>query len=210
MAISEELLDKAEKIVVIDHHRRGEDFVDSPILTYLEPAASSTVELVVELFEYQRVEIEVLPTEATVMYAGMLVDTNYFRNHVGSRTFQIASKLKEKQANVSRAYEFLQDDYKTTQEKMSISANAYRFGNDILIAYGNEEEIYTRPLLAKVGNELLNIAEIKAVFVAGRVDKDKIAISARSKTEVNVQLIMENLEVVVIFQWLLVRLKKNC
>lgn len=53
---------------------------------------------------------------------------------------------------------------------MSISANAYRFGNDILIAYGNEEEIYTRPLLAKVGNELLNIAEIKAVFVAGRVD----------------------------------------
>ena len=99
-------------------------------------------------------------------------DTNYFRNHVGSRTFQIASKLKEKQANVSRAYEFLQDDYKTTQEKMSISANAYRFGNDILIAYGNEEEIYTRPLLAKVGNELLNIAEIKAVFVAGRVDKD--------------------------------------
>ena len=193
LAISEELLDKAEKIVVIDHHRRGEDFVDSPILTYLEPAASSTVELVVELFEYQRVEIEVLPTEATVMYAGMLVDTNYFRNHVGSRTFQIASKLKEKQANVSRAYEFLQDDYKTTQEKMSISANAYRFGNDILIAYGNEEEIYTRPLLAKVGNELLNIAEIKAVFVAGRVDKDKIAISARSKTEVNVQLIMEKL-----------------
>ena len=73
---------------------------------------------------------------------------------------------------------------------MSISANAYRFGNDILIAYGNEEEIYTRPLLAKVGNELLNIAEIKAVFVAGRVDKDKIA---RSKTEVNVQLIMEKL-----------------
>ena len=193
LAISEELLDKAEKIVVIDHHRRGEDFVDSPILTYLEPAASSTVELVVELFEYQRVEIEVLPTEATVMYAGMLVDTNYFRNHVGSRTFQIASKLKEKQANVSRAYEFLQDDYKTTQEKMSISANAYRFGNDILIAYGNEEEIYTRPLLAKVGNELLNIAEIKAVFVAGRVDKDKIAISARSKAEVNVQLIMEKL-----------------
>lgn len=193
LAISEELLDKAEKIVVIDHHRRGEDFVDSPILTYLEPAASSTVELVVELFEYQRVEIEVLPTEATVMYAGMLVDTNYFRNHVGSRTFQIASKLKEKQANVSRAYEFLQDDYKTTQEKMSISANAYRFGNDILIAYGNEEEIYTRPLLAKVGNELLNIAEIKAVFVAGRIDKDKIAISARSKTEVNVQLIMEKL-----------------
>ena len=59
--------------------------------------------------------------------------------------------------------------------------------------YGNEEEIYTRPLLAKVGNELLNIAEIKAVFVAGRVDKDKIAISARSKTEVNVQLIMEKL-----------------
>ena len=193
LAISEEVIDKADKVVVIDHHRRGEDFMDSPILTYLEPAASSTVELIVELFEYQRVEIEVLPIEATVMYAGMLIDTNYFRTHVGSRTFQVASKLKEMQANVSKAYEILQDDYKTTLEKMNISANAYRFGNDALIAYGNEEDIHTRPLLAKVGNELLNISEIKAVFVVGRVDKDKIAISARSKTDINVQLIMEKL-----------------
>ncbi len=127
------------------------------------------------------------------MYAGMLIDTNYFRTHVGSRTFQVASKLKEMQANVSKAYEILQDDYKTTLEKMNISANAYRFGNDALIAYGNEEDIHTRPLLAKVGNELLNISEIKAVFVVGRVDKDKIAISARSKTGINVQLIMEKL-----------------
>ena len=78
LAISEEVIDKADKVVVIDHHRRGEDFMDSPIITYLEPAASSTVELIVELFEYQRVEIEVLPMEATVMYAGMLIDTNYF------------------------------------------------------------------------------------------------------------------------------------
>lgn len=193
LAISEEVIDKADKVVVIDHHRRGEDFMDSPILTYLEPAASSTVELIVELFEYQRVEIEVLPMEATVMYAGMLIDTNYFRTHVGSRTFQVASKLKEMQANVSKAYEILQDDYKTTLEKMNISANAYRFGNDALIAYGNEEDIHTRPLLAKVGNELLNISEIKAVFVVGRIDKDKIAISARSKTGINVQLIMEKL-----------------
>mgnify|MGYP002554719227 CR=1 FL=1 len=67
------------------------------------------------------------------------------------------------------------------------------FGNDALIAYGNEEDIHTRPLLAKVGNELLNISEIKAVFVVGRIDKDKIAISARSKTGINVQLIMEKL-----------------
>lgn len=193
LAISEEVIDKADKVVVIDHSRRGEDFMDSPILTYLEPAASSTVELIVELFEYQRVEIEVLPMEATVMYAGMLIDTNYFRTQVGSRTFQVASKLKEMQANVSKAYEILQDDYKTTLEKMNISANAYRFGNDALIAYGNEEDIHTRSLLAKVGNELLNISEIKAVFVVGRVDKDKIAISARSKTDINVQLIMEKL-----------------
>lgn len=193
LAISETLLDCTEKIVVIDHHRRGEDFIDSPILTYLEPAASSTVELAVELFEYQKEDIDVLPVEATIMYAGMLVDTNYFRNHVGARTFQIISKLKELQANVSKAYEFLQDDYQTTIDKMNILSTAYRFGNDILIAYGDDKEIYDRPLLAKVGNELLNIAEIKAVFVVGRSDKDTIAISARSKSEINVQLIMEKL-----------------
>ena len=193
LAISEALLDMVENKVVIDHHRRGEEFIDLPLLTYLEPAASSAVELIVELFNYLREDITVTEREATIMYAGMLIDTNYFRTRVGSRTFLAAASLRDMQANVARAYEFLQDDYKTTIEKLSISENCYQFGNDILIAYGKEDEFYSRTLLAKAGNELMNIAGIKAVFIVGRVSKETIAISARSRKEINVQIIMEQL-----------------
>lgn len=193
LAISEALLDMVENKVVIDHHRRGEEFIDLPLLTYLEPAASSAVELIVELFNYLREDITVTEREATIMYAGMLIDTNYFRTRVGSRTFLAAASLRDMQANVARAYEFLQDDYKTTIEKLSISENCYQFGNDILIAYGKEDEFYSRTLLAKAGNELMNIAGIKAVFIVGKVSKETIAISARSRKEINVQIIMEQL-----------------
>lgn len=193
LAISDVLLDVIDKKVVIDHHRRGEEFVDLPILTYLEPAASSTVELIVELFEYSKINVEISALEATIMYAGMLIDTNNFRTRVGARTFQAAAKLREMNANVCQAYEFLQNDYKTTQEILSVSSSAYPFGKDILIAYGKDDEIYDRTLLAKVGNELLDVSDIKAVFVVGKTTTDQISISARSKTDVNVQLIMEEL-----------------
>lgn len=193
LAISDVLLDIVDKKVVIDHHRRGEEFIDLPILTYLEPAASSTIELIVELFEYSKIDIQIPSRIATIMYAGMLIDTNYFRTRVGSRTFQAAAKLRELNAGVTRAYEFLQNDYQTTQQILSISNTAYLFGNEILIAYGKEEEIYDRTTLAKAGNDLLNIADIHAVFVAGRISKEKIAVSARSKTNINVQVIMEEL-----------------
>lgn len=193
LAINNVLLDVIDRKVVIDHHRRGEEFVDLPILTYLEPGASSTVELVVELFEYSKIDVEIKAKEATIMYAGMLIDTNNFKTRVSSRTFQAAAKLKEMNADISKAYEYLQNDYKTTQDIISISSSAYPFGKDILIAYGKDDIIYDRTLLAKAGNELLEISDIKAVFVAGQTSKEQISISARSKTDVNVQVIMEEL-----------------
>jgi len=193
LAISEEVIDKADKVVVIDHHRRGEDFMDSPILTYLEPAASSTVELIVELFEYQKEEISVTEREATIMYTGMLIDTNYFRTRVGTRTFQAAAKLKELQANVGEAYKYLEDDYDTTLTKLSITQTAYKYGKDILIAFGKADKIYSRTLLAKAGNELLGISGVKAVFIVGKTGKDEVSISSRSTRDINVQLIMEKL-----------------
>lgn len=193
LAINNILLDVIDRKVVIDHHRRGEEFIDMPILTYLEPGASSTVELIVELFEYSKIDVQISAEEATIMYAGMLIDTNNFRTRVGSRTFQAAAKLKEMNADVCEAYEYLQNDYKTTQDILSISSSAYPFGQNILIAYGKEDEIYDRTLLAKAGNELLDITDIKAVFVVGKTSKEQISISARSKTDVNVQIIMEEL-----------------
>lgn len=193
LAIDKTALDVVKNIVVIDHHRRGEEFIKLPVLTYLEPAASSTVELLVELFDYQKVEINITEREATIMYAGMLIDTNYFKTRVGARTFQAAAKLRDMQANVANAYEFLEDDYQTTLDKLSITQSAYQYGQGILIAFGNEEKIYDRTLLAKAGNELMSISGIQAVFIVGQVSKTDVAISARSAKDVNVQVIMEKL-----------------
>lgn len=193
LAIDRNILEIVTNKVVIDHHRRGEEFIELPLLTYLEPAASSTVELVVELFEYQKEKICVTEREATIMYTGMLIDTNYFRSRVGIRTFQAAAKLKELQANVSEAYKYLEDDYDTTLTKLSITQTAYRYGEDILIAFGKPDNIYSRTLLAKAGNELLGVSGVKAVFIVGKTGKEEVSISARSTRDINVQLIMEKL-----------------
>lgn len=193
LAISEEVLDLVKNVVVIDHHRRGEEFIQLPILTYLEPSASSSVELITELFDYQKVPVSITEREATIMYTGMLIDTNDFKTRVSSRTFQVAAKLRNLHANVAKAHEYVEDDYETTLIKLSITRNAYQFNEGILIAFGNEDDIYKRVMLAKVSNELLAINGINAVFTIGRISKTEIAISARSSSDINVQLIMEKL-----------------
>lgn len=193
LAIDESVLDKINNIVVIDHHRRGEEFIQLPILTYLEPSASSTVELLVELLDYQKVDVYLTELEATIMYTGMLIDTNYFKTRVGTRTFQAAAKLRDMHANVARAHEYLEDDYDTMLDKLSIKQNAYPFGEGILIGYGEQGKIYGRALLAKAGNELMNIQDVKAVFVVGSISRTEVAISARSNKDINVQVIMEKL-----------------
>lgn len=193
LAISRILLDRVKNKVVIDHHRRGEEFIEAPVLTYLEPAASSTVELIVEMSEYQNVDIDISDLDATIMYAGMLIDTNYFKQRVGVRTFQSAARLKDLQANVTMAYEFLEDSYKETLERLTIAQKAYQYNPYILIAVADEDHEYTRTILAKSSNAMLEVSGIKASFTIGKVAKNSIAISARSTKDINVQIIMENM-----------------
>ncbi len=191
LSISNVLLEKIKNKVVIDHHRRGEDFIDAPILTYLEPSASSTVELIIELCSYESSEVKFNDFDATIMYSGMLVDTNQFKQRVGVRTFQSAARLKEMQADVVQAYEFLEDSFDKTVEVMKITESAYQFKPDILIAHGRNDEEHSQVTLAKASNRLLNISNVKAVFTVGRVTRNKVSISARSTKDINVQMIME-------------------
>ena len=193
LAISKVLLERVRNKVIIDHHRRGEEFIEAPTLTYLAPGASSTVELVVELCEYQNVDIKIKELDATIMYAGMLVDTNFFKQRVGVRTFQSAAYLKDLQANVSQAYEYLEDSYEETVKRLSITQKAYQFYPYILIAIGDENQEFSRTTLAKASNAMLDVSNIKATFTIGKTDKNQVAISARSSKDINVQIIMENL-----------------
>ncbi len=193
LAISQLLLDRVRTKVIIDHHRRGEEFIEAPVLTYLEPAASSTVELIVELCDYQNVKLDISDLDATIMYTGMLIDTNYFKQRVGVRTFQSAAHLKELQANVTMAYELLEDSYEETLQRLSITRNTYRYNPYILIACGYDDEEYDRTTLAKASNALLEVSDILASFTIARVSKTTVAISARSNKKINVQIIMENM-----------------
>lgn len=193
LSISQLLLDEVKQKVVIDHHRRGEEFIKSPILTYLQPSASSTVELLMELCDYQKVDVHISETDATIMYAAMLVDTSFFRQRVGVRTFQTAAKMRELGADVGRAYEMLEDSMEATKEVIDLTEkmNAYRAG--ILIAKGRNDVVYKRVSLAKASNALLDITGINAAFTVARVDKNIVSISARSNKNMNVQMIMESL-----------------
>lgn len=194
LAIDKAVFSYVSNVVVIDHHRRGEEFIDMPILAYLEPSASSTVELIVELYEYIKETIKLTEQEATVLYTGMLVDTGNFKNRVGPRTFEMAAVLREMSANVREANKYLEDDYQTTKEKMEITKSAYLFGDGILIAYGKEDKLCSNALLAKAGNELSAVAGIQAVFVLGYSNiKNSVYVSARSSRDINVQVIMEKL-----------------
>ena len=194
LVMDERLLKKIDNVVVIDHHRRGEDFIANPLLVYMEPYASSTSELVTEFLEYQpkRGKIEVI--EATALLAGIIVDTKSFTLRTGSRTFDAASYLKAHGADTILVQKFLKQDVNMyiKRSKLIESVKFYRDG--IAIARGNESEFYDQVTIAQAADTLLTMDKIAASFVISKRNEDMVGISARSLGSVNVQIIMESLE----------------
>ncbi|UQD53699.1 hypothetical protein C0971_17965 [Bacillus methanolicus] len=194
LVIEEKLLKSIDNVVVIDHHRRGEDFVKNPLLVYMEPYASSTAELVTELLEYQpkRGKIEML--EATALLAGIIVDTKSFTLRTGSRTFDAASYLRGKGADTVLVQKFLKEDVDTYIRRAKLIEAVYFYRDGIAIVKGNEDEIYDQVVIAQAADTLLTMDGVLASFVIARRPENKVAISARSLGDVNVQVIMENLD----------------
>lgn len=187
------LISRSKRLVVIDHHRRGENFFDRPILVYVEASASSTSELVAELIEYQPVEIELEPLEATLMLTGLIVDTNHFRIRSGTRTFAAASFIKAKGADVSEADAFLKENYDEFEKKNRIFQHCEMINDEIIVAAVDDEEVFNRTLISRAADSILNINDIEAVFVIANSDNDNCVISARSKGYFNVQFILEKM-----------------
>jgi len=191
IVMSQELLNKVNKLIVIDHHRVGEDTFDS-MFSFIEPYASSTIELVMELLNFYNTEeaIKITPFEATIMYGGLVVDTNNFSNRTGSRTFEVASKLKDLGADITDVKLWLRRDLMRTLEINKLLGNVEIFLNRF--AFVVTSDIYDdRILLAQVAEALLQINGIDAAFMISRISNDKVGISARSYQQVNVQILME-------------------
>jgi len=193
LVIEEKLVNRIDQIVVIDHHRRGEEFVKNPLLVYMEPYASSTSELVTELLEYQPSgKIDML--EATVLLAGIIVDTKSFTLRTGSRTFDAASYLRTHGADTILVQKFLKEDIDTYKKRSKLIQSVEFYKDHIAIAKGEPEEVYTQVIIAQAADTLLTMENVSASFVISKREDGAVAISARSLGKVNVQLIMEQLE----------------
>ncbi|MEQ2754809.1 DHH family phosphoesterase [Staphylococcus hominis] len=193
MVLDENILNKANRKVVINHHRRGESFISNPLLVYMEPYASSTAELVTELLEYQPTEQRLSRLESTIMYAGIIVDTRNFTLRTGSRTFDAASYLRAHGADTILTQQFLKDDVDTYINRSELIRTVEVQDHGVAIAHGSNDKIYHPVTVAQAADELLSLEGIEASYVVAKREDNLIGISARSLGGVNVQLTMEAL-----------------
>ncbi|MBR7796635.1 MAG: DHH family phosphoesterase [Bacillota bacterium] len=193
MVASETLLQKTDYKVVIDHHRRGEEFIENPTLVYMEPYASSTAELVTELLEYQPKKLKLRMLEATALLAGIIVDTKSFTLRTGSRTFDAASYLRAKGADTVLVQEFLKEDIDVYVERSKLIERSKVYRDKIAISSAEEGQVHGPVLIAQAADILLTMSGITASFVISERKDGRVGISARSLGDVNVQVIMEKM-----------------
>lgn len=187
------ILSKANKKVIIDHHRRGEDIITNPLLTYIEPYASSASELIAELIEYQTKIEKISPIAATVMLGGIVVDTQNFSIRTGSRTFDAAAYLRSNGADPTKVKTILKEPFENFMNRVEIINNSIQKTPEIIMAKAPEDKYYTNVMLAQSADLLLTLKGIECSFAIGYLEEGKVGISARSLGKVNVQLIMEEL-----------------
>nr|WP_234960494.1 DHH family phosphoesterase [Salinicoccus halodurans] len=193
MVLDEVIVNKATRKVIIDHHRRADDFISSPLLVYMEPYASSASELVAELLEYQNREQKLSRLEATIMLTGIIVDTRNYTLRTGSRTFDAASFLRSNGADPVLAQTFLKDDIDTYIARSDLIKSAEIHDNGMAIVKADTSMTYHPVTVAQAADQLLQIEGVKASFVMAIREDESIGISARSLGEINVQIVMESL-----------------
>ncbi|MDO5518970.1 MAG: DHH family phosphoesterase [bacterium] len=188
-----ELLGMTPTIVILDHHRQTGEVVKNAVLSYIEPYASSTCEMVAEILQYIEEGLKLKPLEADAMYSGMIIDTNNFLMKTGVRTFEAAAFLRRSGADVTRVRKSFRSDMNEYVKKAEALSSTEVFMDHYAIAVSTSEGVDSPTVLAaQVANELLSITGIKASFVLVNYN-NKIYISARSIDELNVQIVMEKL-----------------
>ncbi|TSB47521.1 DHH family phosphoesterase [Alkalicoccobacillus porphyridii] len=193
MVIEPKLLDMVNRVVVLDHHRRGEDFIHDPVLVYMEPYASSTAELVTELLEYQPKQLNMDRLEATALLAGIIVDTKSFAIRTGARTFDAASFLRSNGADTVMVQQLLKEDLEHYKKRAKLVESGEMYKDGYMIATADESEVYSQLVIAQAADTLLTMKRVVASFVISKRSDGLTSISARSLGEVNVQVIMESL-----------------
>ena len=184
-------LEKASKVILIDHHRRSDKSIDNPLFVYTETSASSVCELVSEFLPYLSHKVDVSEKEAMIAYLGILIDTNRFKARTGSRTFEACAALRSFGVDPNEAEDLIKVDIKEFEEKSAIMRYGRLIFDNMMIAPVVRKEVVTRTNMSKCADDMLLVKGIEASFVIGYTAENKVAVSARSKGNVNVQKIME-------------------
>lgn len=188
----EKLLDISEKVVVIDHHRRGVEFINDTVLLFHEIYVSSTCEMVTELVQYMEGDVKINKLTAEGLLAGISLDTKNFAFKTGVRTFEAASYLRKVGADTIEVKKLFNSDVKDFITKAEIIQSTKIINNRICLAYSETELENINVVIAQAADELLNVKDVEASFVLGHKN-DKVFISARSLGQINVHVLMEKL-----------------
>lgn len=193
IADAPELLNLVKTIVVLDHHRQSSEIINNAVLSYVEPYASSTCEMVAEILQYVADGIKIKSPEADAMYAGIVIDTNNFTNQTGVRTFEAAAYLRRSGADITRVKKLFRDNMEDYQARAQAIQNMEVFEGAFAISVCPSESIQNPTIVAaQAANEMLNIVGMKASIVVSKYN-GTVYFSARSIDEVNVQVMMEQL-----------------
>ena len=194
LTLSKEFYDLFTQTIVIDHHRRDQDFPDNAVITYIESGASSASELVTELIQFQNSKKSRLSRiQASVLMGGMMLDTKNFTSRVTSRTFDVASYLRTRGSNSIVIQEISATDFEEYRLVNELILQGQMVQPSILVAQALEDKEYDTVVISKAADAMLAMSGIEASFVVAKNSQGAISISARSRSKINVQRIMEEL-----------------
>ena len=188
----EELLGISKKIAVIDHHRRGVEFIQDTVLSFHEIYVSSTCEMVTEVVQYLEDDVKINKLTAEGLLAGISLDTKFFAFKTGVRTFEAASYLKKAGADTTEVKKLFRTNVEDFKTKAEIISNTHIIDNRICISYSKMKSENINVVIAQAADELLTVKNVEASFVLGEKN-GIIFISARSLGKINVHVLMEKL-----------------
>ena len=194
LTLSKELYEQFYQTIVIDHHRRDDDFPENAVITYIESGASSASELVTELLQFQNSKKNRLgKMQASVLMAGMMLDTKNFTSRVTSRTFDVASYLRTRGSDSVAIQDISATDFDEYRSVNELILRGSKILPNVIVASGAEDTSYPTVVISKAADTMLAMSGIEATFVVSKNTQGYVSISARSRSKINVQRIMEKM-----------------